>query len=99
MMQVTGHVGEGEAGVPVDGDVRRVPVLSHAYGARIMDRIVRHLVRRALSADETYAPITASLSAIMCSYASLLKEGKERKGPQHTCLSELSDVPDIVRFD
>lgn len=55
VVQVAGHVGEGEVRVAVDGDIGRVPVLAHADGAGVVDSVVRHLVRRALGADQPCA--------------------------------------------
>ena len=52
VVQVAGHVGEGELRVAVDADLRRVAILAHADGSRIVDGIVRHLARRALRADD-----------------------------------------------
>ena len=52
VVQVGGHVGEGEGGVAVDGDLWRGRVLAHADAARVVDRVVGHLQRRAARADQ-----------------------------------------------
>ena len=66
-MQVAGHVGKGEVGVPVHRDIGRISILAHADGARIKDRIMGHLVWRAFGADQTCTVSTHSLSSSLWS--------------------------------
>ena len=61
VVQMTGHVGERELRVAIDADLRRIAILAHADGSRIIDRIVRHLPRGALGADDACADESASV--------------------------------------
>ncbi len=64
VVQMTGDVGECELRVAVDADLRRIAVLAHADGTRIVDGIVRHLPRGALRADDACAEEAAGVTLL-----------------------------------
>lgn len=61
VVQVAGHIWEGEGRVSIDGDFGRAPLLTHADDASIIDRIATDVDRAAARVYQANVILTLRL--------------------------------------